>query len=161
MEMSELVQRWREIRQQKYRITFITILTVFFALGLINNFIRTSIERNQYTSSAKLVEAKVLSFSSSRFGKSSYQTNATIQYQTADGKLTQAAITDYGRNYIYAVGQTIRVYYLPENPGNPMTEEEFLNQRRHWLFFGVLGLISLFLTYLASKGAFDMLKRPT
>ena len=155
MDLIQLARQWEEIKQKKYRITFVSVLTGLFALGLINNFISTAIERYQYTSASKLVDAKVLSFSSSKFSNQSYKTNARIQYHTEDGQVIQASVIDYGRRYISGVGQKIRIYYLPENPGQPKTEEEFQNQRREWLVFGALGMISFFLTYLASKGVFE------
>jgi hypothetical protein len=159
--MIELAHRWEEIKHNKYRITFVSVLTGLFALGFINNFVKTAVERYEYASAAKLVEAKVLSFSSSKSGKRSYKTKAQIQYHTEDGKVIQASVTYDGDRFIDVVGQTIRIYYFPENPGQPETEEELLDERSQWLFFGTLGLISLFLSYLASKGAFVVITRPT
>lgn len=161
MDMIQLAQRWEEIKQKKYRVTFVSVLTGLFAIGVLNSSISNAISSYQFISASKSVDAKVLSFSSRKISKNSNQTNAQIQYQTEDGKVVQASVILYSHKYIFTAGQAIRIRYRPENPGQPIAEEELQSQRRELLVFGTLGLISLFLTYLGSKGAFDVITQPT
>lgn len=161
MDIIQLAQQWSNIRQRKFRFTFVSIITGIFGIALVNNFVRTGIERYELSSSSVLTEAKVLSFKRTKPVKSRPITDAQIQFSAKDGKVIKSTITDYS-GAIYEVGGIVSILYLPEKPDeSPVAVSEFKFERWSWFTFGFLGLISLIACYLAGKGVLNTTKQPS
>jgi peptidoglycan/LPS O-acetylase OafA/YrhL len=135
----------------RYRVTFVSALAGVVGLGLLIACISIVISDYHYFSAATSTNAEVITFShQAGSSRSASVTEASIIFQTPNGQFIRTSVRDVGETDISAIGQTIRIRYLPEDPFRPKTEAAL---KGFWSLF-VLGNGSLFFFlfgYLAGK----------
>lgn len=140
-------------KRGKFRLTFVSLLAFLFGFGTVNMSISTGIALNDYVASTIRTQAQVLSVKSSTAPTKnaiSY-TDANIRFTTADGQVVEAAVQDDGDTDITSVGQTITIYYSPQDPTQPRTAAKVWDRSvRETILWGLLGLIACWLGYLVA-----------
>ncbi|MEO8143532.1 MAG: DUF3592 domain-containing protein [Betaproteobacteria bacterium] len=135
-----------------YRVTFISVLAAVFGILSLCFTAYLAIERHQYLTVGKMVDAKVLSIEKERGTRAHVATTrARIEFRTAEGKVVQTWVSDGGSSTdIKAIGGEIRIRYLPENPEHPQTEAS-LGVTFNYFVFLLLGLGFLYGSYRSAR----------
>jgi hypothetical protein len=136
-----------------FRVTLLSALAVLIGAGSLLMGINLAVSDYRYYQAAVPARATVLTFNREDGGNNNPGVvTAKIQYRSPDGKIVQADVKDFGDSDISAIGQSVAIRYLPEDPQHPRTEAGV----KEWTSYYTLGSSAFFfllLGYHSSRNA--------
>ena len=139
--------------QGKYQFTFISGLAGLIGIGALYACLNIAVSNYIFFHASVQASAQVMSFHREPGSKRKQSVvNARIQFKSANGEIVQADVEDVGGSDISAVGQSVAIRYLPEDPRHPRTEVDLIGLAEY-ITLGSSAFIFLFLGYYAGKKA--------